>query len=546
MAAASGTATADHEEPARGGGAGEPARWVAWATASLRRQTAVTLRGTVVLLVTLAALCSTAVVWSAYSLGSLNETAVPLQVANKEILQDVTDAEASIRGYALADDDSASLQPYRVAIGYLPQDEQHLRELAEGDAELTEAVRRQEEATDRWLEDYVELQVDPALRLDAAESERLRAQGRRLYDDVRSANAQVDLAIERTIARISDRARAVLFWTLAAVVLVPLVMIGVATAMTRRLEVAVHGPLDEVSQVLARLREGDLTARVREVGPEEVREIAVALNRLAEDSLRGRDMEETVVSQLGEIDRVRTELVSTVSHELRTPLTSVMGYLELLEDQVSDQLDDSQKRMLAVVRRNLLRLQELISNLLTLSRVEEAGLKIEALDLRVVASEVVGDLRLTAASRSITLRTIQSASPILVLGDRTQLFRALTNLVSNAVKFSEPGDVVEVRVAPVGREAMLEVVDEGIGIPAPDLDGLGSRFFRASNATRSEIAGTGLGLRIVQTIVDRHGGTLGIESVEDAGTTVTVRLPLTQASGAEEVTAHFLGGTGRD
>ncbi len=546
MTAASGTVTASHEEPARSSDGREPARWVAWATASLRRQTAVTLRGTVVLLVALAALCSTAVVWSAYSLGSLNETAVPLQVANKEILQDVTDAEASIRGYALTDGDSGSLQPYRVAIGYLPQDEQHLRELARGDAELTDAVLVQEEATDRWLDEYVELQVDTGLRLDRAASDRVQAQGRRLYDDVRSANVQVDVAIERTIARISDRARAVLFWTLAAVVLVPLMMIGVATAMTRRLAVAVHGPLDEVSQVLARLREGDLTARVREVGPEEVREIAVALNRLAEDSLRGRDMEETVASQLSEIDRVRTELVSTVSHELRTPLTSVMGYLELLEDQVADRLDDSQKNMLAVVRRNLLRLQELISNLLTLSRVEEAGLKIESLDLRMVASEVVGDLRLTAASRSIAVRTIQSASPILVLGDRTQLFRALTNLVSNAVKFSEPGDVVEVRVAPVGREAMLEVVDEGIGIPTSDLDGLGSRFFRASNATRSEIAGTGLGLRIVQTIVDRHGGTLGIESVEDVGTTVTVRLPLTRASGADEVTAHLLSGSRRD
>ena len=309
-----------------------------------------------------------------------------------------------------------------------------------------------------------------------------------------------------------------------------------------------HGPLDEVSHVLARLREGDLTARVREEGPEEIREIAVALNRLTEESLRSRDIEDTVVTQLGEIDRVRTELISTVSHELRTPLTSVLGYLELLEDQIADQLDETQTAMLAVVRRNLMRLQELISNLLTLSRVEEAGLKVEALDLRGVAQEVVGDLRLTAASRAITLKTIQSASPVMVLGDRTQLFRALTNLVSNAVKFSEPTDVVEVRVAPVGRQALLEVVDEGIGIPAADLDGLGSRFFRASNATRSEIAGTGLGLRIVQTIVDRHSGTLGIESVEDAGTTVTVRLPLTQPSPSEEVTAHLLAtaGTERD
>lgn len=512
-------------------------RWVAWATTSLRRQTAVTLRGTVVLLVVLAGVCSTAVVWSAYALGSLNETAVPLQVANKEVLQDVTDAETSIRGYALSGGDSGSLQPYLVAMSYLPQDEQRLRGLAQADPELVAVVQQQEDATDRWLEGYVEPQLSP---MNVGESNRLYVTGKRLFDDVRSANADVDLAIERTTEDISDRARAVLFWTLAAVVLLPLLMIGVATAVTRRLGEAVHGPLDEVSHVLARLREGDLTARVREEGPEEIREIAVALNRLTEESLRSRDIEDTVVTQLSEIDRVRTELISTVSHELRTPLTSVLGYLELLEDQIAEQLDETQTAMLAVVRRNLKRLQELISNLLTLSRVEEAGLKVEALDLRGVAQEVVGDLRLTAASRAITLKTIQSASPVMVLGDRTQLFRALTNLVSNAVKFSEPTDVVEIRVAPVGRQALLEVVDEGIGIPAADLDGLGSRFFRASNATRSEIAGTGLGLRIVQTIVDRHSGTLGIESVEDAGTTVTMRLPLTQPSPSEEVTAHLL------
>ncbi len=221
MTAASGSVTSDHEGPARPDGGDEPARWVAWATASLRRQTAVTLRGMVVLLMSLAALCSTAVVWSAHSLGSLNETAVPLQVANKAVLQDVTDAEASIRGYTLTGGDSGSLQPYQVAIGYLPQDERQLRELADGDQALTAAVLRQEEATDRWLEDYVAPQVEADRRLGAAERDRLEVQGGRLYNDVRAANAQVDLAIEQTISRISDQAGAVLFWTLAAVVLLP-------------------------------------------------------------------------------------------------------------------------------------------------------------------------------------------------------------------------------------------------------------------------------------------------------------------------------------
>ena len=94
---------------------------------------------------------------------------------------------------------------------------------------------------------------------------------------------------------------------------------------------------------------------------------------------------------------MRTELVSTVSHELRTPLTSIKGYLELLQDQLAGQLDDSQAAMLAVVRRNLERLSELITNLLALSRAEEARLNVEPIDLRGVAAEVAGDVRLTAA-----------------------------------------------------------------------------------------------------------------------------------------------------
>lgn len=504
----------------------EPAPgWVAWATASLRRQSTVTLRGTILMLGVLAVLCATAVVWSAYTLSSLRDTSVPLQVTNKDILQGITDAEASIRGYALSEGDSGSLQPYLVAMSYLPQDEQRLRSLAEGNDELMAAVERQEAATDVWLEEYAQPQVDP---LNRGRASRLYVEGRRLFDDVRAANADVDLAIGATTQSISERARTVLFWTLAAVVLLPLLMIAVATAVARRMQEAVLEPLDEVSAVLARLHDGDFTARVAEKGPEEVRAIAAALNLLAEESLRSRDIEDTVVTQIGEVDRLRTELVSTVSHELRTPLTSVLGYLELLDDQIRDKLDEPQAAMMAVVRRNLLRLQELIGNLLTLSRVEEAGLKAESLDLRALAAEVVGDLRLTAGARAITLSTIQSASPVTVIGDRTQLFRAVTNLVSNAVKFSEPGDTVEVRIASVGRSAILEVVDEGIGIPQADLEGVGARFFRASNATRSEIAGTGLGLRIVQTIVDRHAGSLTIDSLEGTGTTVTVRLPLSQ------------------
>ena len=478
------------------------------------------------MLVVLGVVCAASVISASVSLGKLNNEAVPLQLANKNVMQDLTDAETSVRGYVLSGDRD-SLAPYLVAMSYLPEDELQLKQLAAPYPALAEAVEAQESVSEVWLSQYAARTADTSLPI--RNDRQTFAQGTRLFDDLRTANNEVDAQIEAVTDDIAARSRAVLFWTLAAVVLLPLLMVMVGSIAARRMRQAMIEPLDDVLAVLQRLREGDLSARASEEGPEEIKEIAAALNMLAEENLRGRHVEVDVLNRLDEIDRVRTELVSTVSHELRTPLTSIKGYLELLQDQLSAQLTDSQVAMLAVVRRNLERLNELITNLLALSRAEETQLAVEPIDLRGVAAEVAGDVRLTAASRDITVKTIQAVAPVVILGDRSQLIRAVINLCSNAVKFSNPGDTVEVRVLQQGSDAVIEVVDEGIGIPAADLPGLGSRFYRASNAMKAEIAGTGLGLRIVQTIVDRHDGSLSVESVEGEGTTASIRLPLTRA-----------------
>ncbi len=113
-----------------------------------------------------------------------------------------------------------------------------------------------------------------------------------------------------------------------------------------------------------------------------------------------------------------------------------------------------------------------------------------------------------------------------MLADRAMLGRAMLNILSNAVKFSLDGGKVEVDIVAAARHVVVRVRDHGIGIPASEVERLGTRFFRASNAVTNEIAGTGLGLRIVQTIVDKHAGEMRIDSEEGRGTTVSVRLPL--------------------
>ena len=122
-------------------------------------------------------------------------------------------------------------------------------------------------------------------------------------------------------------------------------------------------------------------------------------------------------------------------------------------------------------------------------------------------------------------------------GDASQLSRALVNLVSNAVKFSRDEGEVTVRLSgSPARTPHVDVVDHGIGIPAGDIDQLATRFFRASNAVDAEITGTGLGLRIVNTIVDNHGGRLEVESVEGEGTRVRMVLPLAGSEREENPT----------
>jgi len=320
--------------------------------------------------------------------------------------------------------------------------------------------------------------------------------------------------------------RKILMVALAVVILVPLLAVIAVFWVARQLSRSVVEPLTDLSAVLERLRAGDTEARAPVGGPTEVRRIAAALNMLTVENLRASEVEADVLTQLETIDRVRTDLVSTVSHELRTPLTSIKGYLELLQDELFDALTPQQSTMLGAIRRNIERLNELVGNLLALSRAEETELALEPIDLRGVAAEVATDLGLPAGSRDVRIRVDQPADPVVVLGDRSQLIRAVQNLATNAVKFSRPGGTVELRVDDDGEDAVLEVVDEGIGIPAGDLSALGSRFFRASNAVKAEIAGTGLGLRIVQTILARHQGSLAVDSVEGEGTRFTVRLPV--------------------
>jgi len=258
---------------------------------------------------------------------------------------------------------------------------------------------------------------------------------------------------------------------------------------------------------------------------------------VAEDVTQRRYAEDVVLSTLAkerqaaetlrEVDRVKTDFVSSISHELRTPITSIVGYLEMLQDGVAGELHEDQLELLQIVHRNSHRLLSLIEDLLTLSRIESGAFRLEVrrFDLREVVEAAREALAPIFASRDLDVRFRTGSDPVDIDGDAGQLERVTMNLLTNAVKFTEDGGSITLSLTRDGGTAVLEVVDTGIGVPEEEQEHLFDMFFRSSTARRRAIQGTGLGLSIVQSIVQGHGGTVALQSRAQVGTTVRVTLP---------------------
>ena len=228
-----------------------------------------------------------------------------------------------------------------------------------------------------------------------------------------------------------------------------------------------------------------------------------------------------------EFDRLKDDFVATVSHELRTPLTSMMGFLEMIREGEAGELTDDQKRFLAIVYRSSERLQRLVGDLLFVARLDASGLQLQfgPVDVGEVAREVVESTAALARARSLEL--IAEIAPMpLVSADRERLMQLVSNLVSNAIKFTPDEGRVIVRTFVDGSHAVIEVEDTGVGIPLAEQVRLFQRFFRSTTATAQAIPGTGLGLVISRAIAEAHGGSISVRSDAGAGSCFHVELPL--------------------
>jgi PAS domain S-box-containing protein len=239
-------------------------------------------------------------------------------------------------------------------------------------------------------------------------------------------------------------------------------------------------------------------------------------------------------SERRELERAKDEFIAIASHELRTPLTSILGYTEMLLDDLEARGADEPRRLAQVVHRNAERLRRLVGDVLLVAQSDAGRLALTTapVDLGDLVSESVVAARAAAVGAGIDLRVAEHDAEAVTLGDRARLGQVLDNLISNALKFTPAGGTVTARVGADGDRAVIEVADTGSGIPAEEQLRLFERFYRASGAQRDAVPGTGLGLAICRTILEAHHGTIGVTSAPGIGTTFRVELPLAASDSA--------------
>jgi signal transduction histidine kinase len=232
------------------------------------------------------------------------------------------------------------------------------------------------------------------------------------------------------------------------------------------------------------------------------------------------------ITERKEVERLKDEFVSVVGHELRTPLTSIRGSLGLLAGGIAGTLDDEAREMVRIAVDNTDRLVRLVGDMLDLERMQagRAELELRRVPAAAPVQAAVQVVARLAEEAGVDLHT--DVADVAVLADSDRVVQALTNLLGNAVKFSPRGGCVEVVVRAGERDAEFSVRDDGRGIPADKLETIFERFRQVDASDARERGGTGLGLPIAREIVERHGGSIHVESELGQGSRFVFTLPL--------------------
>ena len=308
---------------------------------------------------------------------------------------------------------------------------------------------------------------------------------------------------------------------------VGLATVGIAIALAILFATLIARPIRQLDLAIRQMGSADFTHAITVTGPQDLRYVGQRL-----EWLRAR---------LSELEEQQTRFLRHVSHELKTPLTAVREGAELLHDDVGGELTPEQRDIVRIVRDNTLSLQKLIENLLAYHQtraMEPAALGPVALS--DVVSRVVKEQRLAALARMITFDA--KMRPATVIGDADRLRTIIDNLLSNAIKFSPRNATIDLSVGVKDGYAVLDVVDEGRGVPAADRNQIFDSFYQGPPPLDGRVKGSGLGLAIAREYAHAHGGRIEVSGRRDgkSGAWFRLSLPLAVADARKPAPAPML------
>ncbi|MDD2806801.1 MAG: ATP-binding protein [Elusimicrobiales bacterium] len=266
--------------------------------------------------------------------------------------------------------------------------------------------------------------------------------------------------------------------------------------------------------------------------PFDLKELTAMAFRCMEHYAHHREVERLKhdITAYEELDKLKSEFVSNVSHELRTPLFSIGGALELLMQTMPEFSDEAAKKLCGVMANNLNRLNSIVSNILNFSRIEKGTFlpSFRETDLKALARKSMSDLQPLFGQRGITAEPVSGAPEAKIEADPDQLEQVLINLIGNAIKFTPRGGRIGAVLTDEGEAVRLCVWDTGCGIAPEYHKKIFDRFYQVDGSLTRESGGSGIGLAIVKSIVEMHGGRVWAESAAGQGTRINIDLPKKQ------------------
>lgn len=234
------------------------------------------------------------------------------------------------------------------------------------------------------------------------------------------------------------------------------------------------------------------------------------------------------ISERKKLEKMKNKFISIISHELRTPLTSIMGSLDLILDGTAGKINNEARELIEIAARNSERLIKLINDILDIEKIETGQMiyKLEDVDINSIVIEAIAAIKNSADLNGVTIKFNQQSSDTFVKADHHRLFQVVSNILSNAVKFSPHGSEVDVIVKFNNVDAVrVSVIDHGMGVAKSFQDQLFQKFSQADNAN-PRAKGTGLGLSISKSIISEFNGTIAFQPTEDGGATFFFELPI--------------------